>query len=82
MKAMLRTAIMAFSIGTSSAYAGDGQSVATGLTSIRGEQPYPCAAAPAQGTVAIQNGAMAHAYSTGSHSSTWLFLPAQNNGDH
>jgi hypothetical protein len=73
---------MVFSIGTSSAYAGDGQSEATGFTSIRGEQPYPQAAAPAQGTVVNQNGAMAHTYSTRSHSSTWLFPSAQDNGDH
>ena len=82
MKTTFRAAITGFSIGTSSAYTRDGRSEATGFTLIRGEQPYPRAAAPVQGTVAVQNGAMAHTYSIRSHSSTWLFLPALNSGDH
>ena len=72
---MLRAAIMVFSSVTSSAYAGDAQSKATGFASIPGEQLCPRAAAPAQGTVAIQKGAMAQTYSPRSHSGTWLFLP-------
>jgi hypothetical protein len=82
MKTMLRAAMMVFSIGTSSAHAGDGQSKATRFTSIPGEQLYPLPAAPAEGTVDIQNGGMARAYSTRSHSSTWLFAPAGDDGGH
>jgi hypothetical protein len=82
MKTMLRAALMVFSIGTSSAHTGDGQPKDTGFPSIPAEQLYPQAAGPAEGTVDIQNGAVAHAYSTSSHSSSRLFPPAQDNGGH
>jgi hypothetical protein len=73
---------MVLSIGASSAYAGDRQSEATGFTSIPGEQPDPRGTAPARETVANQNGAIAHTYSTRSHSGTWLFRPALDTGEH
>lgn len=80
MKTMLCAAIMVFSIGVGSAYAGDRESETTGIISInRGEQPHPYPSAPAQGTVASPNGATAHTYSTSRHSGTWLFPP--HNGD-
>lgn len=85
MKTMPRAAIMVFSIGTNSADASDGQSGATGLISFRSERPYPPAAAPAQGTVAKQNGAVAQTDLTSGYGSTWsfwLFPAAQHKGDH
>lgn len=78
MKTTLRTAMIVFSSVTSSAYAGDAQSKATGFACIPGEQLYPRAAAPAQRTATMQNGAVAHTYSLRSHSGTWLFQPDHN----
>jgi hypothetical protein len=83
MKTMLRAAVMVFSIGTSAAYAddGDGHSATTLFTSIPGEQPSLAAAGPARVAIASMNGTVAHGYVTTSRRGTWLFTPAQDSGE-
>jgi hypothetical protein len=72
------------SIGIGSAFAdnGDGYSATTLFTSIPGEQPSLTAAAPGRVATASLNGTVARGYLTTSRSSTRLFPPAQDGGEH
>ena len=83
MKTMLRAAMLVVSIGTSSAYAYDGDtySAARLLTSIPSEQFSLAAAAPgrAGGNCAVDG--KARSYVTTSRRGAWLFLSAPDRGE-
>ena len=83
MKTMLRAAIMVVSIGTSSAYACDGDTYSATrlLTSIPSEQSSLAIAAPGR-WVTVQVDGVARSYATTSRRSTWLFPPTQDSGEH
>jgi hypothetical protein len=81
MNTMLRAAIMVVSIGTSSAYACDGDYSATRLlTSIPSEQSSLAVAAPGRG-VTVQVDGVARSYATTSRRGAWLFLSAPDRGE-
>lgn len=83
MKTMLRAAIMVVvSIGTSSAYAcdGDTSSATRLLTSIPSEQSSLAAGAPGRGVI-VQVDGVARSYATTSRRGAWLFLSAPDRGE-
>jgi hypothetical protein len=84
MKTMLPAAIVVFSIGASSAHAGDGDAFPTTtlFTSIPGEQSSQVPAAPPQAAIAIPNGAVARGYVTTSRRGTWLFPAVPDSSGH
>ena len=81
MKTMLRAAIMVVSIGTSSAYACDGDTYSATrlLTSIPSEQSSLAVAAP--GGVTVQVDGVARSYATTSRRGARLFLSAPDRGE-
>jgi hypothetical protein len=81
MKTMLRAAIMVVSIGTSSAYACDGDTYSATrlLTSIPSEQSSLAAAAPGRGAMVQVDGVAR--YVTTSRIGAWLFLSVPDRGE-
>jgi hypothetical protein len=81
MKTMLRAAIMVVSIGTSSAYACDGDTYSARrlLTSIPSAQSSSAAAARGRGVMVQVDGVARHV--TTSRFGAWLFLSAPDRGE-